>query len=235
MYRSAMGVFVVAGICLVASVANAQQVPVSQRSVVRDPKFTIRKPVESWRERQTRHVVMQQRDYSCGAAALATLLRYYWGHNVSEKTVLDVVEKMLTAEELQERSEEGLTIADVKAAAVKMGYKATVGEVTLQKLTESKIPVIVVIDMGGTNHFVVVRDIIEGCVFLADPIRGNQRISTAAFAEVWVKNAILVVAPEGETASSRSQMFVTERERYEGYLNQQVIRRQVSGGVPTIR
>lgn len=221
--------------CISAYRLDAQQVSIADRSVVRDPSFTIRKPVDSWKERKTRHVVMQERDYSCGAAALATLLRYYWGHNVTEETVLDVVENMLTAEQLQERADEGLTMADVEAAAVKMGYQATVGEVTLQQLSQSKVPVIIVIDLGGTNHFVVLRDILGGCAFLADPIRGNVRISIAGLQQAWVKNAILVVAPAGETESFRSQMYVTERERIEGYLNRQVIRRQVSGGVASIR
>ncbi|MFG0261324.1 MAG: C39 family peptidase [Novipirellula sp. JB048] len=226
---------VLVSLCVSARTAEAQQQSIAGRSVVRDPRFTFRKPVDSWRERKTRHVVMQQRDYSCGAAALATVLRYYWGHDVAEATVLDVVEAMLTPEELLERAEEGLTMADVEAAAVKMGYQAMVGTTTIDKLSESKVPLIIVVNLGGTNHFVVVRDIIDGCVFLADPLRGNLRISIAGLQQVWIQNAILVVAPEGETQSSRSQMQVTAKERIEGYLNRQVIRREVSGGVSAIQ
>lgn len=222
-------VVTIAMLCCEVRIVDAQQPSISGRSVVRNPNFTIRKPVESWKERRTRHVVMQQRDYSCGAAALATLLRYYWGHDVTEETVLDVVENMLSSEELQERAEEGLTMADVNRAAVKMGYQVSVGEVTLAQLTDSKVPVIMVVNLGGTNHFVVCRDIIGGCAFLADPIRGNIRISAAALKQAWVKNAILVVAPEGETRSYRSQMEVSERERIEGYLNRQAVRRQITG------
>lgn len=221
--------FLMCSLLLSAVSANAQQVSLSDRSVVRNPNFTFRKPVESWKERKTRHVVMQKRDYSCGAAALATLVRYYWGHNVSEETVLNVIEKMLTREELEERSTEGLTMTDIREAAVKMGYQATVGEVTLAQLSESKIPVILVLKLNEINHFVVCRDIIGDCVFLADPIRGNTRISLAALKRAWVKNAILVVAPEGATSSQRSQMDVEYRERIEGYLNRQAVRRQLTG------
>ncbi|NND98154.1 MAG: hypothetical protein HKN47_12575 [Pirellulaceae bacterium] len=210
-------------------VAEAQRYTTHGRSVVRDPNFTFQKPVESWRERKTKHVVMQQRDYSCGAAALATLLRYYWGHNVNENMVLGVIENMLTDEELLERSSEGLTMADLESAAVKMGYKASVGEIKFSKLVESKVPVILVINLGGVNHFVVLRDIVGNCAFLADPLRGNTRVSTTTLQRTWVKNAILVVAPGDETQSYRSQMGVTAAERSEGYLNRQVIRRQITG------
>lgn len=215
--------------CLGTDIASAQRPTIAGRSFVRDPSLTIRKPVESWTERKNRNVVMQQRDYSCGAAALATVLRFYWGHNVNESTVLSVVEGMLSSADLQERAAEGLTMADVKDAAIKMGYQASVGEVTMQQLSESKVPVILVIDLGGTNHFVVCKGIVAGCAFLADPIRGNMRISTATLAKTWVRNAILVVAPEGETKSSRSQIDVTYADTIQGYLNRQVIRRQVSG------
>ena len=207
------------------------QVPLSQRSVVRDPDFRFRKPVFSWQEIKHRHVVMQQRDYSCGAAALATVLRYYWGHDVNEAIVLNVVEDMLTDEQLRERESEGLTMADVKDAAIEMGYNATVGEVTFSELTESKVPVIVVVDIGGTNHFVVYRGVSHGCVFLADPIRGNLRISAAQFQRTWQRNAILVVAPEGETQSDRSRLGITYDELIRGYLNRQLIRRATSQGL----
>ena len=72
-----------AAIALLGFCGNASaQVSLSQRSVVRDPSFRIAKPVKSWREIKTTGIVMQQRDYSCGAAALATLLRFYWSDAV---------------------------------------------------------------------------------------------------------------------------------------------------------
>lgn len=35
------------------------------------------------------NVVKQQLDYSCGSAAMATLLRYYFGDQTSEQAILD--------------------------------------------------------------------------------------------------------------------------------------------------
>jgi predicted double-glycine peptidase len=215
------------------SAASAQQ-PLGQRSVVRDPKFQIAKPVTSWREIKNRNVVMQQRDYSCGAAALATLLRFYWGHRVNEAMVLSVVEQMLTPQELKDRERAGLSMADVKDAAIKLGYLATVGEVTYSELTGSKVPVLVVVNLGGTNHFVVFRGVIGDCVFLADPLRGNIRIAASTFRNSWQQNAVLVAAPPGETQSTRSQLAITPAEAQRGYLNRQVIRRATSEGLTSL-
>jgi hypothetical protein len=207
------------------------QSPKDRRSVTRDPAFQIAKKVSSWKEIKNRNIVMQQRDYSCGAAALATLLRYYWGHNVNEAMVLVVVERMLSYEQLLDREQQGLSMADIKDAAVKMGYQATVGKLKYEKLVESKVPVIVVINVGDTNHFVVFRGEFADCVFLADPLRGNLRISSRHFRRSWQENAILVVAPKGETQSSRSRLGLTEAEIVRGYLNRQLIRRATSASL----
>ena len=45
------------------------------------------------------YVIKQQEDYSCGAAALATLMIYYFGDHTSEKEILDRLEAHLTTEE----------------------------------------------------------------------------------------------------------------------------------------
>ena len=45
---------------------------------------------------------MQQRDYSCGAAALATLIRYHLGDPMNEEYILRQTFAMSTAEEIKE-------------------------------------------------------------------------------------------------------------------------------------
>ena len=59
------------------------------RAPLRDQRHEVEVYVPSWKELQRRNIVMQTRDYSCGAAALATVLRYYWGDPVGEDDVLD--------------------------------------------------------------------------------------------------------------------------------------------------
>ncbi|MGH8088364.1 MAG: peptidase, partial [Stenotrophomonas sp.] len=45
--------------------------------------------VESMQERRFRNVVRQKTDYSCGAAALATILRYAYHLDADEGTVIE--------------------------------------------------------------------------------------------------------------------------------------------------
>ncbi len=169
---------------------------------------------------------MQERDYSCGAAALATLTRYYWGDNTSEKLFLDEVDKVLTTKaEIKDRLENGLTMTDLKKAAEGAGYDALVGTVRFEQLIESKVPVIVGLtirvgfDQSEFRHFVVYRGFDGWWVYLADPIRGNIRVTGPEFIQQWQKNAVLIVAKPDTDPRKSSPLTVTRNEIYKGTLN----------------
>ena len=59
--------------------------------------------IVSWQELKSRNVVIQDLDYSCGAAALATLLQFYFGDNVSEVQLLDRILGKLSDESVKDR------------------------------------------------------------------------------------------------------------------------------------
>ena len=179
--------------CLGAVEAAAQQ----SGPPIRDPRRTVQRHVYSWQALKERNVVMQGRDYSCGAAALATLIRYYWGDDVGEADVLEAILASLSQEQLKDRVENGLSMTDLRKAAVAGGYQATMGRRSLAQMAELRVPVIVRIEKNDYEHFVVFRGLANDRVFLADPIRGNVRVSFSEFARQWPDRAILVVAKPG--------------------------------------
>jgi predicted double-glycine peptidase len=193
---------------------------------VRDADHIFAKSTCNWKQIHEMHIVMQKRDYSCGAAALATILRYYWGDDATEEQILLAIEKILTPEEMKDRIKNGLAISDIRRAAVDMGYLSTIGTLTFQKLTESKVPLIVAIKPQGFNHFVVYRGVDCDYVYLADPIRGNIRVPFLVFIGQWQKNAVLVVAKPGVEPPKRSPLSVRCDEVRLGEMNNQVIRTQ---------
>jgi predicted double-glycine peptidase len=190
---------------------------------IRDPEHRIQRAVMTWKELKQRNIVMQRRDFSCGAAALATLIRYYWGDNVTEQTFLVALDTLLTAGETRDRIQNGLTLTDLRRAAVKTGYQATLGELTFQKLTESKVPLVVGITVRDYKHFVVYRGFDGALVYLADPIRGNIRLPAGEFQEQWQANAVLVVAKPGEKIKETSPLSVRFEEIVLGELNKDMV------------
>lgn len=191
---------------------------------VRDFQKRFQAHVRNWKAVRNQNIVMQRRDYSCGAAALATILTYYWGDDISEWIILRIIEENLDPAELAERIENGLSITDLRLAAVKLKYLATIGRLDIDGLYGVKVPVIVAIELDGQDHFVVVRGIADGWIYLADPIRGNIRMPVGHFADIWIENALLVVAKPGQAQSTVSQLELGAADVDRGWLNNQVIR-----------
>jgi len=191
---------------------------------VRDGDHIFSRKVRNYKQLKRQNIVMQQRDYSCGAAALATVARYYWGDNVDEEFFLTILDHILTVEEAEERVENGLAMTDLRRAAVKAGYKAVVGKVSFEKLTESKVPLVVGITIDEYDHFVVYRGTDGIYVYLADPIRGNLRVRSQEFIKQWQKNAILAIAKPGVKVKEYSRLSITGEELFLGKINDQVIR-----------
>lgn len=191
---------------------------------VRDQDHTFARKVRNYEELKRQNIVMQKRDYSCGAAALATVAKYYWGDNVDEEFFLAILDHLLTVEEAEDRVENGLAMTDLRRAAVEAGYSAVVGKVSFEKLTESKVPLVVGITVDGFDHFVVYRGTDGLYVYLADPIRGNLRVRSNEFIKEWQKNAILAIAKPGVKVKEYSRLSITGNELFLGRLNDQVIR-----------
>jgi predicted double-glycine peptidase len=160
--------------------------------VVADPARRFQWWAMSWKAMKQHHVIMQQRDYSCGAATLATMLRFYFGDKVTEAELLKEILADLSAEEIEDRQENGLSMDDLFRAAKDRGYLATVYDLELEKLPELEAPIIVRIEEEDYKHFVVVRGVVEDRVFLADPIRGNVRVPVEAFAKQWSGEALFL-------------------------------------------
>lgn len=208
---------------LVATPAGAQHrcsVP------IRDQDHVFGRGVSSWKSLKERNIVMQRRDYSCGAAVLATIARYYWGDDVGEEFFLNALIDMLTEEELKDRVVNGLAISDLRRVAVKKGYQSTIGTLGWGMLRDSRVPLVVPIRTSGHDHFVVYRGHDGEKVYLADPIRGNLRVPISTFLEEWQKNAILVLAKPGEKVRDYTPLSITVDEISLGEVNWQLIRTQ---------
>lgn len=152
--------------------------------------FQVRRPAKSWRESQRDNVILQRLDYSCGSGALATQLRYYFEDDITEQHVLEAIFQRINRsdkpkEELEDRIKNGFSMLDLLNAAKDLGYLGAVVRIPFSKLAESQAPVIVRIEKYKYKHFVVFRGVYEDTVYLADPIRGNVRLSVQEFLDQW--------------------------------------------------
>ncbi|MGB1925179.1 MAG: C39 family peptidase [Rubripirellula sp.] len=201
------------------------------RSPLRDELVKSQAYVKNARQLRNENVVMQQRDFSCGAAALATVLNYYWGENVSETALLLIIANLLSREELEDRVLNGLTLTDLKNVAQIGGFTAVLGKLTIEKLADTKLPLVVAITVNNYDHFVVFRGMDDEYVYIADPIFGKKKELIATFAEQWQQNAILAVIKPGEPPKLDSPLLVKEIEKKSYLQSKQFIQFQLTGRV----
>lgn len=197
---------------------------------IRDAQRNFEVRVRNAKQIRTDSLILQQRDFSCGAAALATIASYFWNDPVSETQVLGAIIATLTKEELDERIEHGLSLTDLKRLAEQAGYNAVLGKLPLERLQESKIPLLVGITVRGYDHFVVVRDVDEQYVYLADPAIGRNRTPIAEFAKQWQRNTVLAIIKPGVDLPKKSSLYVTREERMRGVSNTQMLRTNLRVG-----
>jgi predicted double-glycine peptidase len=194
---------------------------------LRNPEHTFQIYPQTYMRLQRRNIVMQKRDFSCGAAALATIAKYYWGDNVDEDLFLAALDQILTDREIVDRIQNGLAMSDLRRAAVRVGYESAIGKLTsIEKLRDIKVPVVVGISPGGHDHFVVYRGTDDRWIYVADPIRGNVRMTMQDFSKQWQENAVLVVHKPGHKLKESSPLSVTDEEFRFGELNDHLIRTQ---------
>ncbi|MDY7115057.1 C39 family peptidase [Halomonas sp. SSL-5] len=154
----------------------------------------LQKDVQSIRERRYENLIEQRTDFSCGAASLATILKYaYQQPEVTEETVLA---GMLEVSDPQVVLERGFSLLDLKNYVETLGFRGRGYEVAPDTLDEVSIPVIVLLDLDGYKHFVVVKKASGDRVYVGDPALGNRVMARDDFMASW-NNIIFAVVGEG--------------------------------------
>lgn len=154
-------------------------------------------PLQSMKALSQKGMVMQAFDYSCGAAAMATLLTYGLGDSISEKEVLDQVLEALSDDQEAVRKKDGLSLLDLQKVAHLRGHQAEGFRLTPDILQKLEAPVLVYIKPRGYDHFAILKGIVGDRAYLADPSLGNVRMPVYEFLDMWLdengKGVIFVV------------------------------------------
>ncbi|KRW58031.1 C39 family peptidase [Pseudomonas sp. TTU2014-080ASC] len=151
--------------------------------------------LEPMNQLQFRNVIRQAYDYSCGSAALTTLLDYYLGRNLQEQQVMEGLLQYGETDKIVERR--GFSLLDMKRFMTALGYNSGGFRAAFKDLDELEHPAIVPIEYAGFKHFVVVRDVHNDHVFVADPALGNISFTRTRFEEIWDQNVLFVIFPKG--------------------------------------
>lgn len=157
------------------------------------------KPMRTLRDLRYRELLRQRYDFSCGSAALASLLHYGYGLDVDEPAL---IEKMMVGVDPREVVRNGFSMLDMKRYVEGIGLRAHGFRIDADALYRLQMPVIALLDIRGYRHFVVVKGAAGGRVFVADPALGHRVMPEAEFVRGWNGIVLAVVGDRPMRADS---------------------------------
>jgi uncharacterized protein len=148
-------------------------------------------------ENQFRGIVRQAYDYSCGSAALTTVLNGHAGLNLTEQQTMEGLLRFGEYDRIIERR--SFSLLDMKRFVTALGYESGGYRGEFKDLIKQTQPAIVPIHYAGFKHFVVYKAYKDGRVYVADPALGNISFDEARFKEIWENNTLFLVnVPESQ-------------------------------------
>jgi predicted double-glycine peptidase len=146
--------------------------------------------VESFEAEKFKATIHQAYDFSCGSAALATLLTYGYHLPTTEKTIFASMIRHGNKAIIQK---DGFSLLDLKEYLARRGLPSGGFHAPLAELVKVGLPGIVLINDHGYRHFVVIRGVRDGRVLLSDPAVGMRAERIGIFKKQWSGISFLIL------------------------------------------
>jgi predicted double-glycine peptidase len=171
--------------------------------------------IKSWMDFKNQNVVKQKHDYSCGSASLATILRYFYNLNISER---DILKEVISNKKGKIYKNIGLSFFELGEFVKRRGFKAIGLALNIDSLKNLKIPVIIYVKIRRDTHFTVFRGVDRKFVYLADPSLGNIKVRLSKFKEMFYgvdelkyRGKILAILPKNRDIKTNRE-FLKKRD-----------------------
>lgn len=184
--------------------------------------------VMTWWDIPFRSVVRQRYDFSCGSAAVATLLTYHYDRPTDERTPFRVMWSLGDQETIKRV---GFSMLDMRNYLQSIGYRAEGFKLRPEQLIEVKRPVIVLLDLDGFKHFVVVKGQSRDQVLVGDSVLGITKYSTEDFARHW--NGIALAIVDGPIEGRPKYNLASDWNRWSEAPTDQVVAENAIGDLTT--
>ncbi len=160
-------------------------------------------PVKSYKEIVFGDIFRQQYDFSCGSAALASLLTYHYDTKSTEQ---DIFKTMYKRGDKKQIKEKGFSLLDMKLYLASIGLNSDGFQIKIEKIREVGVPGITLVNFDGYMHFVVIKGINSHSVILGDPSRGTMVMTMEEFKKYY-QGIVLIIRSEAKAGKSS---FITD-------------------------
>ena len=180
----------------------------SKRFLSTSQLYDVSVPVRSMQEMRFAGVVRQRYDFSCGSAALATLLRMY-GDPHDE---IAAFRGMWAEGDRAQIRKLGFSLLDMQRYLKARGITGNGYKVSLDAIRQAGVPGIALINRQGYRHFVIIQGVPNGEELVADPSLGLRVEQQDRFQEQW--NGVLFVL---DSAAPRGKAVFNQPARWAAY------------------
>ncbi|WP_205742718.1 C39 family peptidase [Onishia niordana] len=172
---------------ITATLILGAQAAVAGPVTIANPFGSFQVKAESLNELRWENVVRQQYDFSCGSAAVATLLTYHYEQPTSEVAVFESMIQRGDAEKIRTY---GFSMLDMKQYLDSKGLNSDGFRVKLDDFIGIGLPAITLINTGGYKHFVVIKGMDDGNVLVGDPAVGTVVVPKEHFETLWTGSVL---------------------------------------------
>lgn len=167
--------------------------------------YTPNKTIKSVKMLRDYQLIRQQYSFDCAVASLATILTYQYGESYTVAGIANILTVNLKPKRLAELKETGFSLFEIEQASKILDYKtAGYNFDTVEELQAFNFPSIARIVLNNVSHFVVVKQIEAGRVFLADPASGNRSMTVHQFNKIWQRRYAFFVLPKDKKLGDKT-------------------------------
>ena len=161
-------------------------------------------PIRSMQELKYLETVRQRFDFSCGSAAVATLLSHHYQRETREA---EVFLSMWKEGDKTRIRKDGFSLLDMKGFLDERGFNADGFRIEADRIGDIGVAGIVLLEHLDQPHFVVVTGEVGGEILVNDPARGVWSMSVEELKDLW--NGIFFVI-RGKATLARSNFNDTD-------------------------
>ncbi|MDN5869181.1 MAG: C39 family peptidase [Nitrococcus sp.] len=148
--------------------------------------------------------IHQQYDFSCGSAAVATLLTYHYAMPTTEA---EVFRAMFQHGNQQKIRSQGFSMLDMKRYLDSRGLHSGGFRLTLDGLKKIGVPAIALVSTKGYRHFIVIKGVTATEVVVGDPAAGTTVVPRSLFEQIWNGE---ILAARAQIATARAHFNTIE-------------------------
>ncbi len=153
--------------------------------------------VVSFKESKFQSILRQQYDYSCGSAAVASLLTYHYNDPRTEQQAFRAMWETGNQELIKQQ---GFSLLDMKRYLETLGYRTNGYRLPLGRLAKLGVPAITLINNNGYMHFVVIKGIADDEILLGDPVLGLRIVPRDKFEAMWQGGIVFLITNKADIA-----------------------------------